>query len=62
MCDRYYGFLSDESLLTRFYKNGDRLIEVSAKVLTYLLCEQYSHNAWFLDGRTSTLVHKALTE
>ena len=25
-------------------------------VLTYLPCVQYSHSAWFLDGRTSTLV------
>ena len=27
-----------------------------SNVLTYLPCVQYSHSAWFLDGRTSTLI------
>ena len=42
----YYVFLSDESLLTEFYKNH------ISNVLTYLPCVQYSQSAWFSSDRT----------
>ena len=50
---RYYVFLSDESLLTWFYENGNRLIKVSAM---FQLAYMYSQNAWFLDSWASMLV------
>ena len=46
------------SLVTSPFSCDFIKIKVSAMfiVLTYLPCVQYSHSAWFLDGRTSTLV------
>ena len=39
-----------------FIKTEKDYQSISRNVLTYLPCVQYSHSAWFLDGRTSTLV------
>ena len=56
MCLRNYVFLSDESLLNVTILKRNLCIN---NVLTYLhMHVQYSHSAWFLDGRTSIVVFK----
>ena len=56
---RYYVFLTDEPFSCDFItiEKDKRLIKVSEMLqLTYVPCIQYSHSAWFLDGRTPMLV------
>ena len=51
---RYYVFLSDESLSRNYIK-----IEIDyQQYFNQITCAQYSHGAWFLDGRTSILAIK----
>ena len=51
MCS--YVSLSDESPLMWVNKNTSRLIKV---FIVFNICVQCLHSAWFLDGRTLTLV------